>query len=120
MQQNLFPVSLWLATLLLAAALPPFALVLIRRRGKLNSDLRWTAGTILTVCTLIGSIDFWNFCVLTFSKEVPGGWSRLAPLLVQAYAPFFLESVGSVFAGSSVLTLFAAAVLRAGTRVPRG
>jgi hypothetical protein len=31
---NLFPVSLWLASLLLAAALPPFAFVWIRRRGR--------------------------------------------------------------------------------------
>jgi hypothetical protein len=111
-----FPEYFWLASLLLAAALPPFAFVWIRRRGKLNSDLRWTAGFILTMCVLIGSIDFWNFCVLTFgersSRDFPGGWLRLAPLLVRAYGGIFVKWTGCVFACSCVLTMLVVAVLR--------
>jgi hypothetical protein len=105
--RNLFPEYLWLAALLLAAAVPPFAFVWIRRRGKVNSDLRWTAGTILTLCVLIGSIDFWNFCVLTFSE---GGWFTLAASLVRAHGGAFVRSTGFVFACSCVLTMLAVVV----------
>ena len=47
----------------------------------------------------------WNFCVLTFSERFPGGWLRLAPLLVRAYGGIFVMSTGFVFVCSCMLTM---------------
>jgi hypothetical protein len=113
---NIFPSYLWLATLVLAAATPPFLYARTRLRGRSAHCLARGAVIVTGLCGAFASLDLLRYWQIAHDDGVADGWwwVQLSHAVLRMYARFFANSAAVVFLTSSCLTLLAHVVLRPG------